>query len=74
MTLKSPLSIRVETPGRAFGVAMHQIRTWLEAHKIQPSDFKPDPAAPGAAFESTLRQEYEARLFEEAFPRSPPNR
>jgi hypothetical protein len=68
MMLKSPLSVRVEAPGRAFGIAMNEIRTWLDAHKIQPSDFRPDSAAPGAvAFEITFRQEYEAQLFEETF-------
>jgi hypothetical protein len=73
MTLKSPLSVRVETPNTAFGAAMNEIRTWLYAHNIQPVDFRPDPAAPGAvAFEITFHQAYEARLFEEAFPRSRP--
>jgi hypothetical protein len=52
---------------------MNEIRTWLYAHNIQPVDFRPDPAAPGAvAFEITFHQAYEARLFEEAFPRSRP--
>jgi hypothetical protein len=75
MMLKSPLNVRVETPNRAFGVAMNEIRTWLDAHKIQPVDFRPDRAAPGGvAFEITFRQEYEARLFEETFPRSRPYR
>jgi len=75
MPLKSPLSVRVETPDRAFGFAMKEIRIWLDERRIQPVDFKPDPAAPGAvAFAITFRQEYEARLFEEAFPRSPSNR
>jgi hypothetical protein len=71
MTLKSSLSVRVETPNKAFGVATNEIRTWRYAHNIQPVDFRPDPAAPGAvAFEIAFHQEYEARLFEEAFPRS----
>ena len=73
MYLKSPLSVRVETLDRAFGIAMKEIRIWLDERRIQPVDFRPDPAAPGAvAFEIAFHQEYEARLFEEAFPRSRP--
>jgi len=73
MTLKSPLSVRVETPDHAFGAAMNESRTWLYAHNIQPVDFRSDPAAPGAvAFAIAFDQEHEARLFEEAFPRSHP--
>jgi hypothetical protein len=69
MTLKSPLSVRVEKPQKAFGVAMNEIRTWLDAHKIQPVDFRPDPTrGPGAvAFEIKFRREEEARLFEQTF-------
>jgi hypothetical protein len=68
MTLKSPLSVRVEKPGKAFGAAMNEIRTWLDAHKIQPVDFRPDPAAPGAvAFEIKFSRDDEARLFEQTF-------
>jgi hypothetical protein len=73
MTLKFPFSVRVETPDRALGVAMNAIRTWLDGNQIQPTGFRSDPAASGA-FEITFSQAYEARLFEEAFPRSPPNR
>ena len=67
-TLTSPLSIRIESPVKAFGVAMNDIRTWLDAHRIQPADFKPDPAGPGTvAFEIRFHREQEARLFEQAF-------
>jgi hypothetical protein len=68
MTLNSPLRVRVEKPQKAFGVALNEIRTWLDAHKIQPFDFRPDPAGPGAvAFEIKFRREEEARLFEQTF-------
>lgn len=68
MTLKSPLSVRIEQPQKAFGVAMNEIRTWLDTHKIQPVDFRPDPAGPGAvAFEIRFSREEEARLFEQTF-------
>ena len=39
MTLNSPLSVRVEQPGKSFGTAMNEIRSWLgfqdlSAHKL----------------------------------------
>jgi hypothetical protein len=72
MTLKSPLSVRVERPGKALGDAMNEIRLWLDGHKIQPRDFQSDTAVPGvAAFEIRFNREDEARLFERAFTRPP---
>jgi hypothetical protein len=68
MTQNSPLNIRVERPGKAFGAAMNEIRTWLDSHKIQPVDFKPSESGPGAvAFEIRFKREDEAHLFEQAF-------
>ena len=68
MTLSSPLIVRVERPGKAFGTAMNEIRSWLDSHKIQPADFRPGKSDPGAvAFEIRFKREEEAHLFEQAF-------
>lgn len=68
MTLNSPLSVRVEKSGKSLGDAMKEIRIWLDNHKIESVDFRPDPAGPGAvAFEIKFRREEEARLFEQTF-------
>ena len=42
MMRKTPLSVRIEKPGRAIGEVMNEIRSWLDNHKIQPADFKSD--------------------------------
>jgi hypothetical protein len=68
MTLKSPLSVRVERPQESFGEAMSQIRSWLDSHKIQPAAFNSDVKTAGAvAFEIRFQREDEAHLFEQAF-------
>lgn len=68
MTLKSPLIVHVERPEKAFGLAMNEIRSWLDSHKIQPVDFRPGESGPGAvAFEIKFKREDEAHLFEQAF-------
>ena len=40
MTLKSPFSVRIQKHGKALGDAMNEIRSWLDSHKIQPTDFR----------------------------------
>ncbi len=61
-------SVRVERPGEAFGEAMSEIRSWLDAHKIQPTAFNSDTTRPGAvAFEIKFARDDEARLFQQAF-------
>ena len=52
MTLGTPCYVRVETPRAAFARTMSEMRTWLDAHKIQPSDFKIVPTEAGIAVES----------------------
>ena len=74
MTLKSPLSVRVERPGKTLGDTMNEIRLWLGAHKIEPRDFRSGTTVPGAAaFDIKFNREDEARLFERAFTRPPSN-
>lgn len=66
--LSSPLIVRIEKSGKAFGAAMNEIRTWLDGHKIQPADFRPGECKAGrVAFEITFKREDEARLFEQEF-------
>jgi hypothetical protein len=68
MTLKTPRSVRIERPVNTYGTAMNEIRTWLDTHKIQPAEFRPDASGPDAvAFEIRFQREDEAQLFEQAF-------
>jgi hypothetical protein len=67
MTQNSSLTVRVERPGNEFGEAMNEIRSWLDAHKIQPTGFKSDTLAADVAFEIHFAREDEARLFESTF-------
>jgi hypothetical protein len=71
MTQNTSFSVHVEQHGKAFGTVMHEIRSWLDSHRIQPVDFRPGEAGPGAvAFEIKFRREDEARQFEREFARS----
>ena len=68
MTLKDPRTIRVEKPEASFADLMNRIRSWLDNHKIEPTEFKSDTAEPGSvAFDIRFRSEDEARLFEMEF-------
>jgi hypothetical protein len=67
MTLGTPYYVRVETPRAAFATTMSEMRTWLDAHKIQPSDFKIVPTAAGIAVDIRLPDEYHASLFQQKF-------
>jgi hypothetical protein len=68
MTRTSSFSVRVERPGKAFGEAMSEIRSWLDSHKIQPAAFNSDTKAVDAVtFEIKFQREDEAHLFEQAF-------
>jgi hypothetical protein len=70
MTLKSPLSVRVERPGKSLGDIMNEYRSWLDGHKIQPTEFRSDSSVPGgAAFEISFNREHGARTFEQALVR-----
>jgi hypothetical protein len=68
VTQSSRLIVRVERPGKAFGIVMNDIRSWLDSHKIQPADFRPSESGRGAvAFEIRFQREDEAQLFEQVF-------
>ena len=68
MTLKSPLSVRIERPKTSLGDAMSEIRTWLDDHKIQPVEFRSSPSVSGtSAFEIRFNRVEEARFFEQTF-------
>ena len=52
---RNSFSVRVERPGKALGEAMSEIRSWLDAHKIEPAAFKADTQASGpVVFDSAL--------------------
>jgi signal transduction histidine kinase len=47
---------------------MNEVRSWLDSHKIQPAEFRPDTSRSGAvAFEVRFACEDEARLFQRVF-------
>ena len=67
MANSNPLIVRFDAPlGMTFGVAMNNIRTWLDSNKIQPLNFRPT-VGPGIAFELSFRAEHEARRFRKQF-------
>ncbi len=68
MTENSPLSVRIEKPGKPLGEVMNEIRAWLDSNKIQPAEFKQDAADPAiVAFSIRFAREDEARLFAQEF-------
>jgi hypothetical protein len=67
MTLGSPYYVRVETPKEAFARTMSEMRTWLDDHKIQTSDFKIVPAEAGIAVDIRFQDQHHASLFKEKF-------
>lgn len=68
MTLKSPVSVRIEKHEASFGHLMSQMRVWLDTHKIQPAEFRSDTPSRGAiALDIRFRNEDEATLFEQEF-------
>ena len=69
MTLDSPSPyyVRVETPKEAFARTMNEMRTWLDAHKIVPADFKVVPTATGIAVDMRFPDQYHASLFQQRF-------
>jgi hypothetical protein len=67
MTLSSPYSVRVETSLQAFARTMSEMRAWLDAYKIQPSDFKTTPTKTGVAIDLRFPDEHHASLFQQKF-------
>jgi hypothetical protein len=63
MTQNNPLKVRLERSANELGAAMNEFRSWLDAHKIQPTGFRSD----AQAFEINFAREGEARLFESTF-------
>jgi len=49
------------------GDTMKEIRTWLDAEKIQPMVFKTVVGQAGIGFEISFRHEQEAELFQQRF-------
>jgi hypothetical protein len=72
MVRSSPFSVRIERSGNAIGTVMNEIRSWLDGHKIEPTDFRPSESGPGAvAFEIRFPRKDEAHVFEQAFVHQP---
>jgi hypothetical protein len=59
----TPAVIRAENLGNT----MNDIRTWLDAEKIQPVEFKTVVGHAGVGFEISFRCEQEAQRFHERF-------
>ena len=68
MALIPPFTIRVETHEAALAETMHEMRTWLDKHRVQPIEFKiAMTGMPGVALDIQFRSEDEAVLFEQVF-------
>jgi len=67
MTPASSYYVRVETQRQAFAKTMNEMRTWLDTHKIQPSDFKIVPTEAGIAVDLQFPDAYHASLFQQKF-------
>ena len=61
--MATPTVIRAENLGKT----MNDIRTWLDAEKIQPVDFKTVVSSAGIGFEISFQSEQEAERFQERF-------
>jgi hypothetical protein len=71
MTLDSPYYVRVEKPRQALARTMSEMRTWFDAHKIQPSVFKIVPTETGVAVDIQFPDAHHASLFEQKFGNYP---
>jgi hypothetical protein len=61
--MATPTVIRAENLGNT----MNAIRTWLDAEKIQPVDFRTVVGHAGIGFEIGFRTEQEAERFQRRF-------
>ena len=67
MTADSPYHVRVETPRQAFAETMNEMRAWIDAHKIQLSEFKIVQTETGMAVDLRFPDEHHATLFQQKF-------
>lgn len=61
--MATPTVIRADNLGKT----MKDIRIWLDAEKIEPTDFKTIVGHGGIGFEISFRSEQEVRHFRERF-------
>jgi hypothetical protein len=54
-------------PEGSFGVTLNRVRSWLNANRIRPADFRSMHVPDGVAFKLSFRSEDDARRFEEQF-------
>ena len=74
MALSFPVESKIETPEADLGSTMGRIRSWLDANKIEPIEFK--TASDGNAavsFTIRFRSVDEAALFVRDFSMTPSN-
>jgi hypothetical protein len=67
MTADSPFYVRVETQRHALAETMSEMRAWIDAHKIQLSEFKIVPTETGIAVDLRFPDQYHASLFQQKF-------
>ncbi len=68
MPRSSPVSVRLEQPGRSVGEVMSKIRSWLDSQNIRPTAFRTHNTRSGSvAFDIRFESEHEASLFEQTF-------
>ena len=68
MPRSSPVSVRLEQPGRSVGEVMSKIGSWLDSQNIRPTAFRTHNTRSGSvAFDIRFESEHEASLFEQTF-------
>ena len=60
-------NVRVEKPAEALAETMNAIRSWLDHNRIEPIEFKTEPASGTVAIKVRFRSGHEAELFEREF-------
>ena len=74
MAFSFPVESKIEIPEADLGNTMGRIRSWFDANKIEPIEFKTVSQGNGAVtFMIRFRTEDEAGLFVRAFSMTLPN-
>ena len=68
MALLTPVVVQAENSRNAsLDKTMREIRTWLDAERIEPVHFKTVVGRAGLGFEISFRHERQAQRFQERF-------
>jgi hypothetical protein len=62
-----PISVRIEKPKHTLASTMADIRTWLDAHKVEPAGLTVEPSDAGVFLHFRFQRQEEAELSEQAF-------